>query len=250
MARMGSSITYDCRPEFENLIFIEGLPGVGNVGKIAADFISYKLNSKRLASIVSSDLPAQVFVDENSCVYSANNELWYVKDVNGHDIIFLEGEFQGLTPQGQYEICRYIFDRIIQYDPKMIITLGGYGLGEVVEHPRVIGAVNDSRLKSEFEKDGVTFIAGEPQGGIVGAAALFLTFANEYDIDAACLMGETSGFIVDHKSASCVVDVLCKFLGIELDTSEMQEDIKQVEQINQEVQAMAETNPEDLSYFR
>ena len=79
---------------------------------------------------------------------------------------------------------------------------------------------------------------------------MFLLLANEYDIDAACLMGETSGFLLDHKSAKCVVDVLCKILGIELDTTEMQEDIQQVEQINDEGQALAETNPEDLSYFR
>ncbi len=250
MERMGNIITYDCRPEFHNVIFIEGLPGVGNVGKIAADFVSYKLDSKRLATILSSDLPPQVFVDENSCIYNANNELWYVKDVNGHDIIFLEGEFQGSTPQGQFELCRFIFDKIIGYDPKLIITLGGYGLGEIVKEPRVLGVVNNSKLKTKFEDAGVTFKPSEPQGGIVGAAAVFLALADEYGIDGACLMGETSGFIVDHKSASKVVDAICKLLGIELDTSEMNEEIQQVEQINQEVQSMVETTPEDLSYFR
>lgn len=250
MERMANLITYDCRPEFHNVIFIEGLPGVGNVGKIAADFISYKLESKRLATIISSDLPPQVFIDENSCIYSANNELWYAKDVNGHDIIFLEGEFQGSTPQGQFNLCKFIFDKIIGYDPKLIITLGGYGLGEIVENPRVIGAVNDSKLKSKLEKTGVTFVPSEPQGGIIGAAAMFMALADEYGIDAACLMGETSGFLVDHKSASNVVDAVCKLLRIEIDTSEMNDEIKQVEQINQEVQALSETNPEDLSYFR
>jgi len=247
---MESVITYDCRPEFHNLIFIEGLPGVGNVGKIAADFISYKLDAKRMASILFSDLPPQVFVDSNDLAYSANNELWYVKDVNGHDIIFLEGEFQASTPQGQFELSKFVFEKVVKYDPKMIITLGGYGLGQVVSEPRILAVVNDEKLKTGFEKAGVNFIPSEPQGGIVGAAAMFLALANEYDIDAACLMGETSGFIVDHKSAKALVDVLCKYLGIELDTSEMQESVEQVEQINQEVQALAETDPEDLSYFR
>lgn len=247
---MGSLITYDCRPEFHNVIFIEGLPGVGNVGKIAADFISYKLNSKRLATVLSSELPPQVFIDENSTIYCANHELWYAKDVNGHDIIFLEGEFQGSTTQGQYELSKFVFDQIIKYDPEMIITLGGYGLGEIVSQPRVIGAVNDSKMRSDLEKHGVTFIPNEPAGGIVGAAAMFLAFADEYGVDGVCLMGETSGFIVDHKSASKVVEVVCSILGIEMDTSEMQDDIKQVEQINEEVQALAETKPEDLSYFR
>ena len=228
---MESIVTFECRPEFKDLIFIEGLPGVGNVGKIAADFISYKLDAKRLATIVSSELPPQVFIDSDSYFYSACNELWYV------------------TPQGQFELYKLIFEKILPFDPKLIITLGGYGLGEVVKDPRVLAVCNDSKLKSMLEKKGATFQPNEPQGGIIGAAAMFLILANEYDIDAACLMGETSGFLLDHKSAKCVVDVLCKVLGVELDTSDMQEDIQQVEQINEEVQAMAETTPEDLSYI-
>jgi len=247
---MESFITYECRPEFKNLIFIEGLPGVGNVGKITADFVSYKLQAKRFATILSSELPPQVFVNSDSYVYSACNELWYVKDVKGHDIIFLLGDYQASTPQGQFELCKYIFDKIIGYDPELIITLGGYGLGEVVKEPHVLAVTNDEKLKSKLEKKGAVFRPNEPQGGIVGAAAMFLLLAIEYDIAAACLMGETSGFLLDHKSAKCVVDVLCKVLGVKLDTSEMQEDIQQVEQINDEVQALAETNPEDLSYFR
>ncbi len=250
MERMENTITYDCRPDFHNVIIIEGLPGVGNVGKIAADFISYKLETKRFATILSSDLPPQVFVDNESIAYPASEELWYAKDVNGHDIIFLEGEFQASTPQGQFELNKFIFEKIVKYDPELIITLGGYGLGQVVTEPQVLGVVNDSKLKTRLEKAGVTFKANEPQGGIIGAAAMFLVMADEYDIDAACIMGETSGFIIDHKSAKCVVDVLCKILGIELDTSEMQADIQQVEQINDEVQALAEASPEDLSYFR
>jgi hypothetical protein len=247
---MENIITYDCRPDFKNVVFIEGLPGVGNVGKVAADFISYKLEAKRFATILCSDLPPQAFVDSNNFIYPASNELWYVQDVNGHDIIFLEGEFQGSTPQGQFELCKFIFEKIIKYDPKLILTLGGYGLGQIVSDPRVLAVVNDDKLKTRLEKAGATFLPNEPQGGIVGAAAMFIILANEYDIDAACIMGETSGFIVDHKSAKAVVDVVCKLLGVEIDTTEMHNSIQQVEQINDEVQALAEVKPEDLSYIR
>jgi len=250
MGRMENIITYDTRPELHNVIFIEGLPGVGNVGKIAADFIIYKLGATRLASILCSDLPPQVFVDAESNAYAACVELWFVKNVNGHDLIFLSGDFQASTPQGQFELSKYIFDKIIVYDPQLIITLGGYGLGEVVKEPRILAATNDPKMKSKLEKKGATFVPNEPQGGIIGAAAMFIMLANAYDIDAVCLMGETSGFLVDHMSAECLVGVLCRYLGVKLDTSEMQGDVKQVEQINAEVQALAETDPEDLSYFR
>jgi hypothetical protein len=142
-----------------------------------------------------------------------------------------------------------VFERIVPYDPQVVLTLGGFGLGEIVTDPHVLGAVNDPKLKSRLEKIGVEFRPGEPQGGIIGAAAMFVVFANEYEIDAACLMGETSGFLVDHKSAKKVVDILCKFLGIEIDTSEMQESIEQIDHINDEVQAMADSKPDDLPYY-
>ena len=223
---MENIITYDCRPDLKNVVFIEGLPGVGNVGKLAADFMSCKLEAKRMATILSSDLPPQVFVDNESYVYSACNELWYVKDVKGHDIIFLVGDFQASTPQGQF------------------------GIGEIVNQPRVLGTTNDQKIRSKLEKVGVTFVPNEPQGGIIGAAAMFLALACEYDIAAACLMGETSGFLVDHKSAKCVVNVLSKFLKVKVDTSDMDDSVKQIEQINQEVEAMAVQDPADLSYIK
>jgi len=247
---MESLISIDCKPDLKNVIFIEGLPGVGNVGKIAADFVSYKLKSKRMATIITSELPSQVLVDQENYGYIVSNELWYVKDISGHDIIFLLGDLQSSTPQGQFEMCKLIFEKVIPYDPQLVITLGGYGLGEVVKDPRVLGAVNDSKLKTKLSKKGVTFQPGEPQGGIVGAAALFVAFATEYDIPAACLMGETSGFLVDHKSARCVVNMICNILEIGIDTSDMEGDVAQIEMINDEVQAMAESSPEDLSYFR
>jgi len=247
---MENVITYDERPKLNRPILIEGLPGVGNVGKIAADFISYKLNAKRMATIISSDLPPQVFIDDVSCIFPANNELWYVKDVNGHDLVFLQGEFQSSTAEGQFRLSKFVFDKILPYDPSMIITLGGYGLGSVVSDPRVLGAVTDPKMKSKMEKFGVTFLPHEPQGGIVGAAAMLIMLADEYGIDGMCLMGETSGYIVDSKSAKCVVNVLCKMLGIELDTSEMQEDIDHVDEINDQVQALTQENLGDLSYIR
>lgn len=75
---MESIVTFESCPVIRNPVFVVGLPGVGNVGKIAADFISYKLNAEKLATIVSSEVPPQVFVDSESYFYPVCNELWYV----------------------------------------------------------------------------------------------------------------------------------------------------------------------------
>ena len=40
---MASSVSYDSRPALRRPVFIEGLPGVGNIGKLAADLICEQL---------------------------------------------------------------------------------------------------------------------------------------------------------------------------------------------------------------
>jgi len=40
-------------PELENPILVSGLPGIGNVGKITADYFIEKLKMKKMADIFS-----------------------------------------------------------------------------------------------------------------------------------------------------------------------------------------------------
>lgn len=246
---MASIVTYDSKPALVKPILIEGLPGVGNVGKIAADLISEKLNAKRFATILSEDLPQQVILDDECVANAIDNELWYA-NVNGKDIIFLLGDAQGTTTQGQFNLSKLVMDIILPYDPSMIITLGGYGTGNIVNDPRILGAVSDPKLKSEMERHGVGFYPSEPQGGIVGCAAILLSMGKAYGIDSVCIMGETSGYVLDHKSAKKVISVLGEILGTEFDTSDIQSEIDKLEEINLQAQAAAAEVPkEDLSYI-
>ncbi|MBQ8179590.1 MAG: PAC2 family protein [Candidatus Methanomethylophilaceae archaeon] len=247
---MANIITYDSKPELHDPVLIEGLPGVGNVGKIAADFVSGKLNARRMARILSEDLPPQVILDDECVVRMACHELWVAEDIGGHDLVFLLGDYQGTTPQGQFLLSQCVVDMLLPHGLSMIVTLGGYGTGTVVTDPRVLGAVSDAKMKSRMETYGVQFSPGEPRGGIVGAAAVLVGLGQNLGIESICIMGETSGVIVDHKSARCVIEVLGRMFGTEFDTSEMQEFIDNIDQLNSQSQVQAvEAPPEDLSYI-
>ena len=54
-------------------------------------------------------------------------------------------------------------------------------------------------------------------------------------IEGGCLMGETSGYIVDPKSASIVLKSLQKLLGIEIDLRELEKRAKQVDSITNQL---------------
>ena len=79
------------------------------------------------------------------------------------------------------------------------------------------------------------FIDGEPGAGIVGASGLLLGLGKLQGIEGGCLMGETSGYIVDPKSASIVLKSLQKLLGIEIDLRELEKRAKQVDSITNQL---------------
>lgn len=245
------TIKYECRPELDNPIVIEGLPGIGNVGKIAADFFCEQVKAKKFATVYSDAFPPQVLLNSKCVVKLACNELFYAKNVNGKDIIFLVGEFQGSTPDGQYDVCEHIMKEVfLKMNVSIIYTLGGYSTGLIVEKPRVLGAVSDEKLKPELKKKGVVFSPGEPSGGIVGASGLFTGFGQLYGVPTVCLMGETSGYFIDHKCSIAILKILEKIFGVKLDKKELKVKSKQIDELTAKVKEIeAGKSNEDLGYI-
>jgi uncharacterized protein (TIGR00162 family) len=249
MARMENVVMLET-PVLNAPILIEGLPGVGNVGKIATDYLAEKLGAKKFAEIYSKHFPPQVTLNGDCVAQLACNELYYSKDVSGRDLVFLLGDFQGLTPEGQYDVADRIVDIAVSLKVSKIYTLGGYGIGTVVEKPRVLGAVTDVSLKEELERHGVTFVSGEPAAGIAGASGLILGMSRVKGIDAACLMGETSGFFIDHKSSSVLLKVLVKILNVDIDMKELDERSQQMDEFTSKIKELAEDqNKNQLGYI-
>jgi Uncharacterized protein (ATP-grasp superfamily) len=131
-------------------VFIAGLPGIGNVGKIAVDYLIEKLEAKKIADLYSSHLPPQVMITESSRARLVRNEL-YFKRLRKKDYLFFTGDFQGLTSQGQYDISFSILDYISKFNPNLIITLGGYQIGKLVEVPRVLGAYTSDDARKNWK---------------------------------------------------------------------------------------------------
>jgi uncharacterized protein (TIGR00162 family) len=134
----------------------------------------------------------------------------------------------------------------------MIFTLGGYGLGKLIEKPRVLGAVSHEELVDEMKEFGVTFSKGEPGSGIVGASGLLLGLGKVYDMRSVCLMGETSGYFVDPKAAQAVLEVLSKVLKMEVDFSDLEDKAEQIDMLTsklKETEPQQEPRKEDLGYI-
>ena len=245
-------IHYDEKPDLDNPIFIEGLPGIGNVGKLAAEHLIDQLKGKKFADIISKHFPPQVIIEDNGVVRLVDNQLYYAKrDGANQDLIILTGDYQGLTPEGQYELSDFILGVLKELNVKRIFTLGGYGIGRMIKKPRVLGAATEESLVKEMKKLGVVFSRNEPGAGIVGASGLLLGMAKYYGMKSVCLMGETSGYFVDPKSAQAVLEVLAKILGVTVNYDELEAKAKQIDSITarlKEIEAKVDQD-EDLGYI-
>ncbi|ODS36360.1 proteasome assembly chaperone family protein [Candidatus Altiarchaeales archaeon WOR_SM1_SCG] len=230
------------RPELNNPVMVEGLPGIGLVGKLAADHLLDELKGKKFAELYSVFLPPQVVIQEDGTVKLVNNEFYYVRR-NGTDIVILTGDFQGITPDSQYKISESTLDVAQQFNVKTIYTLGGLGTGNIVKKPKVYGAATSKEIIKKLKEYGVIFKGG---GGIFGASGLLLGLGQLRGIECACLMGETHGQIIDAKAAEALLEVLTKILGIEIDMKKLEEKAKMTEREMNEISKMITSQREAL----
>lgn len=243
------------QPKLKNPVFVEGLPGVGNVGKLAVEHLVDELKAKKFANLVSKDFPPQVFVQPDGTIKLVDNEFYYwnAKTARQRDLILLTGDYQGLSSQGQYEIVDTVLDLLEKFGVKELFTLGGYGMGRLVQKPGVLGATTDLDLVKKMKKFGIQFRQDEPGGGIVGASGLFLGLGKQRGMHGVCLMGETSGYLVDPKSAQAVLEMLGKILNIELKFDQLENKAKEMDRVSQQLRDMerkaSEKPHEELRYI-
>ena len=206
-----------------NPIFIEALPGIGHVGKLAADYIIDELNATKFADIYSPYYPPQIFVGEKGIIENMVNELYYIKDLgeDKQDFIILAGNTQSLSPEGQYEICNDVLDFIGKFNVKIMYTLGGIATGHPVENHKVLGAATDEEMIEVLKNADIEIRAND--GGIIGASGLFLGLGMRRNISGACLMGETPGYFIDAESAEAILQKMSVLLNIEINTEKLDE---------------------------
>lgn len=209
-------------------VLIEGLPGIGHVGKLVAEHMIHELAAWKVAEIESIYFPPQVIIRENGTIRLANNELYYAGSGDKR-FLFLVGDFQSTSGEGHYLLADTYVSLALELGVRRIYTLGGYGVGHLVDVPRVLGAVNREDLREEVEAAGAVISPDEPGGGIIGAAGLLLGLGLSRGIEGICLMGETSGYLVDPKSAARVLSVLCTLLGIEVNATTLEERGREME---------------------
>jgi len=238
--------------ELDDPVLVEGLPGVGHVGKLVAEHLVEEIDGTLVRRVHSEFFPPQVTVDEESVATLTDAE-FHAIETEGRDLLVLTGDHQATENRGHYRLTEAFLDVAEAFGVAEVYALGGVPTGELVEDHGVVGAVADGASRERLTDAGVEFRSEEPAGGIVGTSGLLLGLGGRRGFEAACLMGETSGYLVDPKSARAVLEVLEDLLGFEVDFEALDERADEMEDVVEQMQQMEESaaaaGDEDLRYI-
>ncbi len=222
--------------ELRNPVLIEGLPGLGTVGKIVAQYIIEQTKAEKIAELYSPHFSYYVLVDEKGDVRLLRNEFYAWKNkFGGNDLIILTGDCQAQTVEGQYEVADHILNFAKDKGVELLITIGGYR-DKVEGEPKVIAAsTHPEILRKALEAGAINSPARSP---IVGAAGILVGLASLKGLKALCLLGETLGYIPDPKAAKSVLNVLMKLLDFKINMADIEKEIARSEEAMEKIRAV------------
>lgn len=227
--KVKTEIRFTSVPKVRGPIMIEGLPGVGHVGKLATEHLIEEFGAQKFADLYSPHFPHHVIVEKDGSVRLPRNS-FYLAKVGGKDLIIVAGDAQAVSSEGYYEIANKILDLAERFGVKRLFALGGYATGRYTSgKPRVVVSATDPSLLKECGNLGIS--GGEETGSIVGTTGLLLGLGKVRGIEGICLLGETHGALIDHRSTQSVLEVLGTILGIKINTVVLEERAREVERM-------------------
>lgn len=223
-------------PKLNNPLLLEGLPGIGNVGKIVTDFLVEELKAVKLYSFFSHKFPHSIFVNEQNLVEMPKLELHY-KKFNGNsqkrDLLILTGDIQPIDEESCYSFCEEIIRIAKEFQCLEIVTTGGIGLQSIPDKPRVFCTGNDVALLKEYAKKDLAVeknIFGIV-GPIVGVSGILIGLGKKRHLKGVALLAETFGhpLYLGIKGAKEILRVLDQKFQYHVDFKRMSKEILEVE---------------------
>ncbi len=218
------------KAKLNNTILIGGLPGIGNVGKIAIDFIIDNLKAKKIFELSSYKLPHCVFVNEDNLVELPTIEIFH-KKLKNKSLLLLSGDIQPLDEPSCYEFCNKVLDLFQQHNGKEIITLGGIALNKTPKNPKVYCTGTTHKIIKKYQAGSYNKEISKLIGPIIGVSGLLTGLAGQRKINAVTMLAETYAHpaYFGVKGAKEILKLLNKKLNLKLNLNKLDTEISNIE---------------------
>ena len=207
---------------------------IKDISKPKASFDQSNNHLPQQSMDLTSLKPATITSTTTSTNISSNDPL------SSKDLILLTGDSQPVVPGSEYVLSEQILDLITKFKISNIYSLASYVTGNFVNDPKIYGTATNPEMVKTFRSFNISTL---DNGNITGMNGLILGLGKLRGIEGICLLGETSGYVIDAKASKHLLEILNNVLGIHINMDEMNKRSKDTELLikNLEQQMMAKS---------
>lgn len=196
---------------FKGYTLIEGFPGYGLVGTIAANFIAEKLDMELIGYVESPLFPPVTAIHNGKPLPPMR-----IYESKKHKLLLAMAEFV-MSVKVIHLVSDVIYTWCLKNGIKKIVSLGGISIKG--KQDEVFCISSDSDELKVLEKLGVIPIK---EGATTGVNAMLLIKSSmQKKVPVILLLAEAKRDYADPFGAALVLTSLSKYLGIKIDTTEL-----------------------------
>ncbi len=208
-------------------VLVVGLPGMGRVGYTTANYLVEKLDGVLIGEVYSTHFPSLLEVNGEGLGALYTGRIYDV----GKAVVFT-ADVQPQSHEGQNLLCKKLIEALAKRGIRFVVAAAAYVVPSVDLMRRVYVVGTDSEAVEAFTSIGALRLRG---GTISGMNGVIIGWGKYFGIPGAVLLGETWAPLVeaneaDFRAAKHVIQVLARFLGVEIELEELDAYATHVEQ--------------------
>ncbi|MFH0922761.1 MAG: PAC2 family protein [Candidatus Micrarchaeota archaeon] len=229
-----SFVSVKTKVKAKNALLVVGLPGVGLVSKMAVDHLVRETKAEPFATLYSPHFPNQVLALKSGKLRLFSIK-FYFKRFKKRDVIFLRGDLQPLTVEGQYEVCAKSLEFVKACGASEVFAMAGFATQGKKDKPNVFCSSSSKALFEDYLK------LGAKQNNvivpIVGMAGMLPALSKLFGMQGACLLVETPGNAFDAQGAKTLISILEKKTGEKFDVKKIDANVAKAEKMLSRMEA-------------
>ena len=195
----------------KNPIIIQGFPGIGMVGAIAAEFLLKHLKAELIGKLISEENPPLVAVHEGKIIEPFS--IYYSKK---HNMVIVHSIVS--APGTEWIVAEAMATLANNLEAEEIISLEGIGKKGKEEGITAHYYSRSKKLKKLFKK---TEAKPLKEGIVTGHASALLMKVDETPV--SCIFAETHTDLPDSKAAAEIIKTLNSAMDLNLDSEPLLE---------------------------
>jgi len=219
-------------------IIVEGFPGFGLVGSIATEFLIEHCKCEQIGAHWFEELPATIAVHDGRIINPLN--IYYNEQFN---MVVVHAISAG--PGLEWKISDFVLELAKDLEAREIVSLEG--VGSQTEDPKVFYVTSEESKHEHLKEIGSEQLK---EGILVGVTSALLLKSK---LPITAFFAETHSEMPDSKASAKIVDMLNKYLNLNIDTQPLMEQAEKFEEklntiLKQGANAQSQLKKKQLSY--